>query len=268
VLVINEPTGGRPAQARGGYGRGVTIPGPVSQAEHNRQTRDAYNRLAAVWSATTDDGPFNGLLERPALQALVPADLVGASVLDAGCGSGAQAEWLLERGADVVGIDLSPRMIEEARRRCQDRGTFLVADLAEPLPVEPRSLDGITCSLALHYLRDWSVPLGSFASALRPGGWAVISLDHPFGQHPAQQGGYFGTELITDTWRKADVEVSQQFWRRPLSAVAAAFAAAGFVIDRIAEPQPSKEALERFPSDLAGLAGVPTFIIYRLRLAG
>jgi hypothetical protein len=48
VLVINEPTGGRPAQARGGYGRWVTIPGPASQAEHNRQTQDAYDRLAAV----------------------------------------------------------------------------------------------------------------------------------------------------------------------------------------------------------------------------
>lgn len=74
-------------------------------------------------------------------------------------------------------------------------------------------------------------------------------------------------ELVTDTWRKADVEVSQRLWRRPLSAVADAFADAGFVIDRIAEPQPSQEALEQFPSELAGIAGVPTFIVYRLRLA-
>jgi SAM-dependent methyltransferase len=239
---------------------------PPSQSEHNRQTRDAYDRLAAVWTATTDDGPFNGLLERPALRSLVPANLAGAIVLDAGCGSGAQAEWLLGQGADVIGIDLSPRMIEEARRRCQDLGRFVVADLAEPLPLEPRSLDGITSSLALHYVRDWSVPLRSFASALRPGGWAVISLDHPFGA--SQQGGYFDTELVSDTWRKADVEVSQRFWKRPLSAVADAFADAGFVIDRIAEPQPSPEALERYPADLAGLAGVPIFIVYRLKLAG
>jgi SAM-dependent methyltransferase len=246
----------------------VTTPPPASQAEHNRQTRDAYDQLASVWAASTDEGPFNGLLERPALRALVPADLTGAVVLDAGCGSGAQAQWLLDQGAEVIGADLSPRMIEEARRRCQGRGRFIVADLAEPLPVEPRSLDGITSSLVLHYVRDWSVPLRSFASALRPGGWAVISLDHPFGPRlPSQQGGYFDTELVTDTWRKADVEVSQRFWKRPLSAVANAFADAGFVIDRIAEPQPSPEAVERYPSDLARLAGVPIFIVYRLRLA-
>jgi hypothetical protein len=61
--------------------------------------------------------------------------------------------------------------------------------------------------------------------------------------------------------------VSQRFWKRPLSAVADAFADAGFVIERIAEPRPTRAALERYPAELAGLAGVPTFIVYRLRLA-
>ncbi len=246
----------------------MTTPDPVTQIGHNRQTRDAYDKLAAVWAATTDEGPFNGHLERPALRSLLPAGLAGAVVLDAGCGSGAQAEWLLDQGAEVIGVDLSPRMIEEARLRCRGRGRFLVADLAQPLPVGPQSLDGITSSLALHYVRDWRVPLRSFALALRPGGWAVISLDHPSGPPlPSQQGGYFDTELVTDTWRKAGVEVSQRFWRRPLSAVAEAFADAGFVIERIAEPRPSPEALERYPSELAPIADIPIFIVYRLRLA-
>ena len=197
----------------------------------------------------------------------MPAGLAGASVLDAGCGSGAQAEWLLDQGADVTGIDLSPRMVDEARRRCQGRGTFLVADLAEPLPIEPRSLDGVTSSLALHYLSDWTVPLGSFAAALRPGGWAVISLDHPFARPlPGQRGGYFDTELLSDTWRKADVEVTQQFWRRPLGAVLDAFADARFVVDRVAEARPSDEAVRRFPDDLADTVEIPSFIAYRLWL--
>jgi SAM-dependent methyltransferase len=147
-------------------------------------------------------------------------------------------------------------MVEEAERRCAGRGRFLVADLAAPLPLEPGSLDGITCSLALHYIADWSVPLRSFAAALRPGGWAVISLDHPFGQPTAdQRGGYFDTELVSDTWRKADVEVTQQFWRRPLAAALGAFADAGFMVDRVAEAQPSAEAVRLFPDDLHGLAG-------------
>lgn len=240
---------------------------PDEHAAHTRQTREAYDQLAAVWSETTDEGPFNGYLERPALRSLVPSGLDGSAVLDAGCGSGAQARWLLDQGADVTGIDLSPRMVQEARRRGGGQGRFFVADLAEPLPLEPRSLDGVTCSLALHYLRDWSVPLRSFASALRPGGWAVISLDHPFGKPlKNQRGGYFDTELVADTWRKAGVEVTQQFWRRPLAATLDAFAAAGFTVDRVAEPVPSPEAIARFPEDLARLASEPTFIVYRLWL--
>ncbi len=231
---------------------------------HTRRTLDAYERLAPVWSATTDDGPFNGHLERPALRSLVPRPLAGRTVLDAGCGSGAQCEWLLDEGADVVGVDLSPSMVAEAARRCRGRGRFVVADLARPLPVPAGSIDGITCSLALHYLQDWTVPLASFASVLRPEGWVVLSLDHPFGAPlPGQRGGYFDTELVADTWVKAGVEVTQHFWRRPLGAGVDAFATAGFVVDRVVEAQPTAEAVERFP-ELAEVVGRPWFLVVRL----
>ena len=240
---------------------------PIGPAEHLLGTREVYDRLAAVWSETTDDGPWNGHLERPALRSLVPPDLMGMTVLDAGCGSGAQAEWLLDQGANVIGVDLSAAMIQQTERRCAGRGKFFVADLSTPLPLEPRSVDGVTCSLALHYLQDWSSALGSFARALRPGGWAVLSLDHPFAPPlVTQQGGYFDTELVSDTWQKGHVQVTQHFWRRPPSATVDAFADAGFVVERIAEPQPSAEALARFPEELGEVVGVPNFIVYRLRL--
>ncbi|MFD6199637.1 class I SAM-dependent methyltransferase [Mycobacteriaceae bacterium NPDC060252] len=241
----------------------------MDPAEHARHTREVYDRLAPVWSATTDDGPFNGLLERPALRSLVPRPLTGRAVLDVGCGSGAQCAWLLDEGAHVTGLDLSPMMIEQARRRCGSRANLLVADMAEPLPLEPQSFDGVTCSLALHYLRDWQVPLASFARVLRPGGWAVISLDHPFGAPlPDQRDGYFQRQLVSDTWNKADVEVTQHFWRRPLAQVVDAFAEAGFVVERIVEPQPSREAMLRYPASLRNVVDSPSFIVYRLRYSG
>ena len=237
------------------------------EADGRGRTRQAYDRLAPVWSASTDDGPFNGWLERPALRSLVPRPLAGTTVLDAGCGSGAQCEWLANEGADVVGVDVSPAMVAEARRRCGDRAALGVADLAEPLAIEPGSIDGITCSLVLHYLRNWEVALHSFATVLRPGGWVVLSLDHPFGPPlPGQRGGYFDTELVSDTWTKDGVTVIQHFWRRPLSSVVDGFADAGFAVERLAEVQPSAEALERFPDDLARVVGVPWFIVYRMRL--
>ena len=251
----------------------MTSQPPADQAEHNQHTREAYDRLAAVWSATTDEGPYNGLLERPALRALVPTPLTGAAVLDAGCGSGAQAGWLLDQGADVIGFDISPRMVEEAQHRCGGRGRFEVADLSRPLPLEPRSLDGITCSLALHYVEDWGVPLRSFAAALRAGGWAVISLDHPFAPPvPSQRGGYFEKELVSDTWTKDDVEVTQHFWRRPLDAGvrrvrrrrvrggpdrrAAALARGAAPVPRRSDRAGRRAELHRLPALAPGLARV------------
>lgn len=68
----------------------------------------------------------------------------------------------------MIAIDLSPRMIAQPQQRCGERVRFMVADLAEPLGFAAGSLDGVTCSLALHYLEDWSVPLASFAGGAAP----------------------------------------------------------------------------------------------------
>ncbi|HEY1514904.1 MAG TPA: class I SAM-dependent methyltransferase [Solirubrobacteraceae bacterium] len=233
---------------------------------HRIATREAYDQLARVWSATTDEGPWNGGLERPTLRSAIPRPLRGAAVLDAGCGSGAQCEWLADEGADVIGLDLSPEMIARAQQRCGDRVRLMVADLGQPLELEPGSLDGVTCSLVLHYLEDWSVPLASFARALRRGGWAVISLDHPFARPlPGQRAGYFDHELLSDTWTKADVTVTQQFWRRPLGSVVQSFSAAGFAIEWVVEARPARDAIARFPN-LGTVVDTPTFIVYQLRL--
>ncbi len=102
-----------------------------------------------------------------------------------------------------------PRMIEETERRGNGRGRVVVADLAGPVPLQPQSIDGITCSLALYYLRDWWPGLRAFATALRPGGWVAASPEHPFGPPLlSQMGGYFDAEMVTYTWRKDEVEVT------------------------------------------------------------
>ena len=60
--------------------------------------------------------------------------LAGRTVLDVGCGVGRWSRLMATRGADVTGVDLSPTMIDEARRRSHAEGLtqrcrFLVADL-------------------------------------------------------------------------------------------------------------------------------------------
>jgi magnesium-protoporphyrin O-methyltransferase len=54
---------------------------------------------------------------RNLLLSYLPADLTGARVLDAGCGTGAMAQALAMRGADVVAVDLSPQLVSVAKDR-------------------------------------------------------------------------------------------------------------------------------------------------------
>lgn len=66
----------------------------------------------------------------------LPEDLRGARVLDAGCGTGAMAAELARRGAQVVGVDISPRLIDIARRRLHpalaDTVEFRAGDMSDP----------------------------------------------------------------------------------------------------------------------------------------
>jgi trans-aconitate 2-methyltransferase len=94
-------------------------------------------------------------------------------VLDAGCGSGRVTAQILERLPDgaVVALDASPGMVEEARRRlgADPRVTFVVADLLQPLPVEP-PVDAILSTATFHWITDHDRLFRNLAAVLRPGG--------------------------------------------------------------------------------------------------
>jgi len=91
---------------------------PADQAEHTRRTREAYDRLAAVWSATTEEGPFNGRLERPALRSLVPGRLAGAAVLDAG--------FVVDRVAEARPSDEAVRLFPDDLADTAEIPSFIV----------------------------------------------------------------------------------------------------------------------------------------------
>ncbi|HEX2903484.1 MAG TPA: class I SAM-dependent methyltransferase [Jatrophihabitans sp.] len=136
--------------------------------------RDSYDRVADNYVALN----MGDLRSEPWLRAALAAFAENARsrgpVLDVGCGPGHVTAHLAELGLDVAGVDLSPRMIEHARRRFPAL-RFDVAS-ATAFEVEPGSLGGILGWWSLFNLPRDLLPavLARFAAALAPGGHALI----------------------------------------------------------------------------------------------
>jgi SAM-dependent methyltransferase len=219
--------------------------------------------MAADYVAHVEANPFTALYEAPGLRALLPP-VAGRRVLDAGCGGGRTAAWLVEQGADVVGIDVSPELLRLARERLPD-ASFLLADLAEPLPFEDSSFDVVVSSLVMHYLRDWAPTLGELRRVLRSDGMLVLSTHHPaMDAELAGSCDYFATELLRDVWTVGGREREVRFWHRPLSRMFREITEAGFRVDELSEPQPLPEMRERFPEAWKRLTRNPHFLFLRL----
>lgn len=121
---------------------------PTITYERRRgQLEDYFDRTAVqAWSRLTSDAPVGRIRAtvragrdrmRETLLAWLPADLRGARLLDAGCGTGALAVEAARRGARVVAIDLSPKLVALARERTpRDLGPgsvdFRVGDMLDP----------------------------------------------------------------------------------------------------------------------------------------
>src|SRR5438132_6907923 len=86
----------------------------------NPQALDDYERLPEAYAARVNTKAHNAFYDLPAVISLLPP-VVGKRVLDAGCGPGVYSEWLVDHGAEVVGIDFSPTMVKLANRRLQGR---------------------------------------------------------------------------------------------------------------------------------------------------
>jgi demethylmenaquinone methyltransferase / 2-methoxy-6-polyprenyl-1,4-benzoquinol methylase len=161
------------AETRTGIARGLFAPlGPT------------YDRYANLLSFGQDPRWRRFLVSRLPVG---PDD----TVLDVACGTGAVAlELVRQKGCSVVGVDQSPEMLAEARRRAP--ATRFVEASAQQLPFEDASFDGLTAAYLLRYLDDLPAGLQELARVLRPGATASL-LD--FGVPPSPFG-----RVAWDVW--------------------------------------------------------------------
>jgi SAM-dependent methyltransferase len=183
-------------------------------------TRTSYDTVAESYSDYTREA----LAGEPYLLAALAlfADLVhavdGGPVADVGCGPGHVTEHLNKLGVDVFGIDLSPAMIDLARRDHPDL-RFEVGSMTD-LHLADASLAALLAFWSLIHIPDDAVPtvFGHFHRVLRPGG-------------PLLLGFYVGDESRRKTQGYGGHPMKVYIHRRQPDRVAAWLRDAGFTIE-------------------------------------
>jgi 2-polyprenyl-3-methyl-5-hydroxy-6-metoxy-1,4-benzoquinol methylase len=121
-------------------------------------------------------------LEAVAIRQLL-ADVAFADVVEIGCGTGKNTEWLATKAARVTAVDFSAEMLAKARAKLGDgKIRFQQADITQPWSWVETPVDGVTCSLILEHIENLSFVFRQCHAALKPNGFFYIGELHPFKQ--------------------------------------------------------------------------------------
>jgi ubiquinone/menaquinone biosynthesis C-methylase UbiE len=192
--------------------------------------RESYDRLADEYARRI----FNELQHKPLDRELLDrfaAKVAGSGeVCDIGCGPGQVARYLRDAGATVFGLDLSPRMLEQARQLNPDI-SFREANMMS-LDLPDHALAGITAFYAIVNIPNALLPsvFREMQRVLQPGGLLLLAF-------------HIGDEILheNELWGRP---ISMDFFLFQPSAIRDYVEAAGFAIEEIIERGPYAPEVE------------------------
>jgi ubiquinone/menaquinone biosynthesis C-methylase UbiE len=191
-------------------------------------TRTSYDTVAPSYADLMRDAVAGDPFLRGALALF--ADMVpsGGPVADVGCGPGHVTAHLRDLGLDAFGIDLSPAMIEQARRDHPGM-RFEVGSMTD-LALADASVAGLLAWWSLIHVPDEAVPtvFGHFRRVLRPGG-------------PLQLGFHVGTESRLKTAGYGGHPMKVHVHRRQPDQVASWLRDAGFTVRAVLHLDPDDD---------------------------
>ena len=214
----------------------------------------------AKW-APRYDGPNPAIeAEEPIFTELVTSLGSPGTALDAACGTGRHAALLRAQGWNVIGVDATPEMLDQAREKLPD------ADLRqgrlEALPVEDASVDLVVSGLALTHVDDIAPVYAEFARVLRPGGHVITTDMHPVATTTSGMAAFpTGEEGFAIHYVPNLVHHVSEYVQ--------AMTAAGLTILDCREPVVDDAIVERFPSHMmfpeatrGAFLGLPWLLIW------
>jgi ubiquinone/menaquinone biosynthesis C-methylase UbiE len=162
-----------------------------------------FDRAADYYDATRElPEPLGSVFVDGILRYVQPH--AGALILEVGAGTGRISVPLLQRGANLVGLDLSRSMMR--RLRAKQPAIRLVEANAVQLPFANSQFDGLLTIHVLHLVGRWREALGEFRRVLQPGA-AYVNSWNWHADDSIDQG-------LRDYWRSR-VEAYGANWRRP-----------------------------------------------------
>ncbi len=203
----------------------------------------AYDPIADWYAAQSRTGSLRRFLDNLARRLLCMAgDVSGKRVLDAGSGEGHVARLFARHGAQVVAADISPRLLEHARRleaRDPYGIDFVEADLASGLPSHQGAFDLAAANMVLDDCEDLVGVLGGIAGALKPNGRLLLSLNNPYAiVTRGKVDGYFASGPLTQTFGTDRSEYQVPFYYRTFEEWVAAFRQADFLLRSLVDVPP------------------------------
>ncbi len=251
-------------------------PALTPDAARNRAMWDAYSdeyQAKHAASLAKDRGLHWGSSQVLESELHVLGDVAGKEILELGCGAAQWSIGLARAGARPVGLDVSTRQLEHARRLMTDAGVDfpLVHASADAVPLPDGSFDIVFCDHGAMTFADPYRTVPEVARLLRPGGLFAFSHHSPIeticwapgAEKVGEQLGldYFGLYRIDDG---EDV-----FFQLPYGEWIRLFRANGFVIEDLIEPRPRPATTTTFrdEEELAWARRWPAECIWRLRRA-
>ncbi|MFF1906000.1 class I SAM-dependent methyltransferase [Kitasatospora sp. NPDC058218] len=236
---------------------------------------DSWDTIADWYAGLLQAGSAMHDFNRDVLLHHLPEELNGHHVLDLGCGEGIVARAVAARGASVVGIDPSPRMIEHARAaETSQSGTVIysVDDGCVLSTVVADSVDWVTAGLSLNNVPNLDAALTAVKRVLVTQGSLVFTIPHPCFEAPhatwtqAADGAarrVVGSYLTEGFWRSDNPDGARRAGNqhRTLSTYLTALVRHGFVLEAAAEPVPSAQVAAAQPQR----AELPPFLAIRAR---
>ena len=170
-----------------------------------KKIKDDYN----AWAYQYDNNinPTRDLDKTVTKESLSNIDFF--KVLELGCGSGKNTEWLITKADKLVGLDFSKNMLDLARNKIKtDKVTFINTDLNENYPVSDNSFDLATINLTLEHIELLDHIFNSLFMKLTSGGKCFVCELHPLKQLAGSKPWFEknGTGIALDVFYHSELE--------------------------------------------------------------